>query len=107
MCRQIDFRDLKGVQIPLSAHPCRAQKILNDEDRHFVIRGYHKWPRYAGFDINQVVSALSIKGETFLFKNRHQLHAMDGPKGGHQRTLAVSRSSATNSGATQESPCLL
>jgi hypothetical protein len=105
--RQSTLEALEEIEIPLPAHPRRAQKILDDENGNFVISGNNKRTCNAGFGIDQMVSPLTVEDEAFPFKNCGQSSVRDWPKSGHQRTLAISRSSATNSGASQESPFLL
>jgi hypothetical protein len=59
-------------EIPIPAHTRRAQKVLDDENRNFMIGRNDKRARNTGLGVNQVVSSLSIEDETFPLKDCDQ-----------------------------------
>jgi hypothetical protein len=68
-CNRAILETLEDFKIPLPAHSCRAQKVLNDENRDFMISRNHKRAGNTGFGVNEMISTLPIEGEALLLKN--------------------------------------
>jgi hypothetical protein len=64
---------LHELEISLPAHPGRAKKILDDEHGHLVIDRNHDRSNHPGLNINEVVAALSVEGETLLLERFNEL----------------------------------
>ena len=92
------------LEISLPAHAGGSEQVLDHEYRDFMISRNDERARYARLGENEMISALAVEGESIPLENFDKQRIVSGTDGGHYRTLAVSRPSATNSGASQESP---
>ena len=98
---------LEESKVALSAHPSGAEKILDDENRYRMVHGNYEWAWHAGLSVDKMVPTLSIENKSVLLENADQVPVMNRIKSRHYATLALRRSSETNSGDSHESPCLL
>ena len=92
------------LEVSLPAHAGGSEQVLYHEDRNFVISRNDERTGDAGLGVNEMISALPVEGESIPLEDIDQQRIVSVAESGHYRTLAVSRPSATNSGASQESP---
>jgi hypothetical protein len=74
---------LQNFKISFPAHSRRAQKVLVNEDRYFMISRYDKRARVARPGVDEMISSLTTEGETLFLENCDQYRVMDRPKSGH------------------------
>jgi len=63
---------LEDIQIPLPAHPRRAQQVFDDENGNLMVSGNDERARNARFGVNEMVASLAIEREAVSLKNRRQ-----------------------------------
>jgi antitoxin YefM len=56
------------IEVPFAAHASGAQQVLDDEHRNFLIAGNDKGALYTGFRVDQMITALPVKGESVLLE---------------------------------------
>ena len=77
-------RVYEEFKIPIAAHSGSSQQIFDNKHWNGVVVRDHKWTLHANFDIDVVVSFLSIKTESILLEHPDEALKVDWPKGGHE-----------------------